>query len=160
MVRIFKMYRFSFKCFLLIAVLYLPTIAQVNGRSNKNDKTEKEVIEIVRQLAKATVQLDISAYERIWAEDIIATNVSGATFTKADDLEQLKSGKLKIETFEVDEIRVNVYGNTVVVTSRQTVKGQYGKTKIDQLNRVTDVFIKRNGMWQLIAEHTSSIPNK
>jgi ketosteroid isomerase-like protein len=125
--------------------------------SNSNTGAKKELIQIERDLAKASLALDAAMYNRIWADDMIAVNPAGIIYTKTEDQAALKSGKLKFDTFDVDQMNVRIFGETAIVVYRQTVKGHYDDHPINDLNRVTDVFVRRKGKWQLVSEHTSLI---
>lgn len=133
--------------------------AQVKKKS-ADSKAEKEVIALVQELAKATLELDAAKYEKIWADNIVCVNPQGYVYGKKETLAGLKSGEVKFERFDVDEINANVWDDTAVVISRQTVKGQAGNHEINEQNRTTDVFVKRKGKWILISESTSLIPTK
>ena len=58
---------------------------------------------------------DASALDRIFADEFIYTSTTGALINKAQQLEAIKSGDLKIEFGKSDEVRVRVYGNTFTV---------------------------------------------
>ena len=140
-------------------VIMLP-FALMSGAFQINDRktatsSETELMQIERDLAQASLALDAATYDRIWADDMMAVNPGGIIYTKAEDQAALKSGKLKFDTFDVDEMNVRVFGETAIVIYRQTVKGHYADHPINDLNRVTDVFVRRKGEWRLVSEHTS-----
>jgi len=50
----------------------------------------------------------------------------------------------------IDEMKVRVYGDTAVVTGQSTVKGIFKTQDISGKYRWTDVFVKRDGKWQIV----------
>ena len=50
----------------------------------------------------------------------------------------------------IDEMKVRVYGDTAVVTGQSTVKGMFKTQDISGKYRWTDVFVKRDGKWQIV----------
>jgi ketosteroid isomerase-like protein len=121
---------------------------------------EQVLMRIERELARASVKLDPAPYDRYWADDFSGIDAAGGFYTKAEHRAALTGGKLKFDSLDVDEMRVRVFGQAAVLTSRRTVRGRYGEQDISADNRVTSVFIRRAGRWQKIAEHTSRITQR
>ena len=60
-----------------------------------------------------------------------------------------------IQSFEFDAVQVHIYGDTAVMRSRYTQKATYqGRDRSGQF-LVTDVWIRRDGRWQVVTRHTS-----
>ena len=57
----------------------------------------------------------------------------------------------------VDRIRVRVIGDTAIVTLDQMEKSRYQGRDIIGRSKWTDTFMKRNGKWQLVANHGSQV---
>jgi ketosteroid isomerase-like protein len=54
-------------------------------------------------------------------------------------------------------MQIRVYGDTAIATGRFFGKGQFKGTPLDERQRFTSVLVKRNGQWQIIAEHCSKL---
>jgi ketosteroid isomerase-like protein len=78
-------------------------------------------------------------------------NVSGATSDKAQMLEQIKSGQIKLQSDDLSDMKVHVYGNTAVVTGKAAVKGVVGGKETDGTVAFTRVWVKKGGKWQSVA---------
>jgi ketosteroid isomerase-like protein len=70
----------------------------------------------------------------------------------------LKSGDLKIESSTPDDMKVQVYGNTAVVTYGTIDKGTYKGKDLSGKYRWMDVFVRRNGRWQIVAGQGTPVP--
>src|SRR5687767_13801192 len=69
---------------------------------------EADVLKLERELASALTTRDVDSYRRIEADDIIITYPDGTTGTKADDIRDIESGSLSVESYEVVEAKVKV----------------------------------------------------
>ena len=116
------------------------TPGQTNGKkASQSGNAEQAIRQLMSELANAQLKNDTAALDRIWADDFIFTNSSGEVQTKAHRLAEFKSGELKFESLSIDDVQVRVYGDTAVVTSRGTVKGQRRGQDISGQSRSTSV---------------------
>ena len=83
--------------------------------------------------------------------------LTGSTFTKADVLENFKSGKLKYDAAETSDMNVRVYGATALVNSTLNIKGHLGDTDISGQFRTVRVLVKRKGQWQSVSHQYTRI---
>jgi ketosteroid isomerase-like protein len=124
------------------------------------EKATQELIKIEKGWSEAYVKKDIAFLDQTLADDYMETNEEGYITTKAEGLENLKSGAFVAISSVQENVKVRVYGDAAVVTGRSTLKAQYkGKDASGQF-QWTDTFIKRDGRWQCVAEHYSKIPQK
>ena len=140
--------------------LVIPDKTFSQTETDKFGKTELEVLKVNEEFDKAIISRDATAYERILADDFIFTSFDGAVTNKTQELAKVKSGDLKFKSGKSDDIRVKVYGKTAVVTGKFTAEGQSKGKDFTFLERYTAVFVKRNGRWQMVAEHASEIAQK
>ena len=68
-----------------------------------------------------------------------------AVENKAQAIADLKSGDLKLQSASLDGAKVQVYGDTAVVTYSSNDKGTYKGKDISGKTRWTDVFVNHNG---------------
>jgi len=132
----------------LVALLALVALAPPLARAQA--PAEKELMDVENHWAEATVKGDVQALERLYADEYLAIDPAGATFTKAQDIANVKSGNFKLATFKLDELKVRLHGEVAVVTGRNTIKATYMGKDISGAYRFTDVFVKRGGRWQVL----------
>ena len=78
--------------------------------------------------------------------------------TRADEINELRSGKVHYDVFENYDMIVRLYGdNTAVVLGKTRVKGTAEGKPLDRVVQFTDTLIKRDGRWQLAAGHVSRL---
>lgn len=125
----------------------------------KLSKTETELMQIERDIGAANVSRDKKFFERIEATECIFTDSGGGITTRAEDIASLDqpAGDTKLIKYEVDEMKVFDYGKTAVVFGRVTTTLKNKDREIVNRSRFTDVFVKRDGRWQIVAGHSSRI---
>ncbi len=62
-----------------------------------------------------------------------------------------------VESAQIDDVRVRLYGSTAVVTGRTTASGRVKGAQVSTRLRFTDVFIKASTGWKVVASHASEI---
>jgi ketosteroid isomerase-like protein len=121
--------------------------------ASPTENVEQVLTKLEQDWAEALVKGDVATIDRIVADDFIATLSDGKSETKAQHIEAVKSGAYKVEFMNLDEIKVHVFGDTAVVTLRQTEKSKTNGKDNSGWYRFTDTWIKRNGKWQIVADH-------
>jgi hypothetical protein len=119
---------------------------------------EKGVLQFERDACKAFLDADVSALERVLTPDFTLTLSNGKVSTRADEINELRSGKVHYDVFENYDMLARHYGNdTAVVLGKTRVKGTAEGKPFDRVVQFTDTLIKRDGRWQLAAGHVSSL---
>jgi ketosteroid isomerase-like protein len=100
---------------------------------------------------------DAATVEHVWSDDHTFTNLFGIVQTNGDRLAEIRSGTRRLQSFDIDDVRVRVYGDTAVVMSRGRLKGQRDGQAFDRQARGLNVYIKRKGRWQLVDAQATRI---
>jgi hypothetical protein len=104
---------------------------------------------------EAALKHDAATVERILADEFVAIGPSGKTSTKAQIVDLTKPGGYTAEALSINNVNVRVFGDAAVVTYTQSEKSQNQGRDLSGRSVWTDVFVKRNGRWQIVAEHAS-----
>ena len=118
---------------------------------------ERDLTKLVNDLNAAIVKPDIAFLERVLAKDYVHYRPHGNVETRAQYLEDRKSGSVDFDSLVADEIKVRVYGDTAIVTYRSTAKGKDPDGAIDEQRRWTRIFVRKNGQWQLVHSQGTTI---
>ena len=119
---------------------------------------QQEVLQFERDACKAFLEADVVALERVLTPDFTLTLSNGEVSTRADEINELHSGKVHYDVFENYDMLARLYGNdTAVVLGKTRVKGTADGKSFDRVVQFTDTLIKRDGRWQLAAGHVSRI---
>jgi ketosteroid isomerase-like protein len=112
---------------------------------------EQELTQLTDQYIAALKSKDTAALERIWGDDLTFISPGGSVLTKAQRLADIQSGATRFDSLETSDRTVRVYGDAAVMTSLTTMKGQYGGQATSGQYRVTNVFARRSGGWQIVS---------
>ena len=153
------------KTLLVIGLVVLPTLMLAAGQTNQPanpgsgalSKAEAAVAQLEREWAEAVKRQDTQKIDRLQAEEYVFTGPGGEVWTKSRALETIKSGDLQIDSFELSDIQVRVYGDTAVITLRVEWNGRFRGAEISGPQRMTDVYVKRDGRWQCVASQATRI---
>ena len=144
------------RCILLATAMTIG-LSVAGTAKDKPGNTDQAVLSIEKEMLNALLKGDASASERYLADTYIFTAPDGEVSNKAQNVADLKSGDLKFQSASLDDAKVSVYGDTAIVTFASTDKGTYKGKDISGRTRWTDVFVKKNGKWQIVASHGSPI---
>ena len=116
------------------------------------------LIELEERLARAWVERDRTFIEGVLAPDWSVTDGSGAVLTRQQVLDEtFASTDRRIDAMTIDEVQVRMFGDTAVVTGRTRASGSYRGATSSVTLRFTDVFVLRQGRWQIVASHGSMV---
>ena len=124
---------------------------------NKGSAAEQDIMRIEKEMLAALLKGDTSSSERYLADKYVFTGPDGLSMGKAQSIEDLKSGNLKLQAASLDDPKVQVYGDTAIVTYSSNDKGTYKGKDISGKTRWTDVFVKQKGRWMIVASHGSPV---
>ena len=124
------------------------------------EKTKAELVQLERDIGAANVRRDAAFFERVEADEFVFTDSGGGLTTKAEDVAGVKAPPnpdARLLAYDVDDVQVRLYGDAAVVTGRVTTRQLVKGEERTGRSRFTDVFVRRDGRWQLVAGHSSRI---
>lgn len=109
-------------------------------------------------MADSIVKGDWDQYAQRLAPDYVRTHYDGRLQNKEEALASLKDPQRKIIVMEAEpDQRVRVYGDTAISSAAFTISVRDSGQVKTRLIRMTDVLVKRNGQWYVVAEHATAI---
>lgn len=136
----------------MMVALTPPAFAQSGGnKSSRNSKEEQAVLKQMNNWLDALRRSDLTALDRIMAEDFMLLAADGTIIDKEQDIAPVKSGEVRFESLNVEGVKVFVYGDTAVVTGTGIYKVTYKGQSSTIRERFFDIYQKRKGQWQVIA---------
>ena len=116
-----------------------------------------ELIGLEEAWAKALLTVDVTFLETILAEDYASTDDEGVVSTRAKELANLRSGDFKCAALKTENYTVRLYGDTAIVTGRNTQSAQFKGKDVSGKFQWTDTWVKRGGRWLCVAGHGSKV---
>ena len=123
------------------------------------NNVEKEVLKLEEELTRTEMRLDVDALDRIYADDIMVTAPIGLCVNKAAVMAEVRQAndKAKVERYDKDDLKVRAYGDTAVTSYRMTAEATFEGTEIKRHFCITNVWMRREGRWQIVARHTANL---
>jgi hypothetical protein len=85
---------------------------------------EKEVLQFERDACKAFLDANPTALKRVLTPDFTLTLSNGEVSTRADEINDARSGKVHYDVFKNYDMKARLYGDsTAVVLGKTRVKG-------------------------------------
>jgi hypothetical protein len=137
---------------LLLALSGTPT-AQVD----RSPSAEREIHQVHAQLIQGYMHNDAALLTRVLADDYTFIDDNGRFLTKPHIIESFRSGDHRIFSYDISEEKIRIYGNAAVLTYRYVSKESYKGQVESGDDRITRVFAKKNGRWQIVAGHETRI---
>ncbi len=143
----------------IFLVLSIPLRAQSVVRAEANPVAEAEIKALELKLADLIVKGDWDEYAKHVGGDYLYTRENGQVENKEEALASLSDVKRKIIVMEMEpaSLVIRLYGDTVVSSAEFTVTVRDSGQVKSRRTRLSDVFVKRDGQWILIAEQGSTI---
>ena len=123
----------------------------------QSGNAEQALLQLERDWEQANAKNDLSLLGRILAPECVTTDSDGRVTTRAEVFARRKSGAVKYTAFTQDDYKVQVIGDTAIVTGRITMKAERDGKDISGQERFTDTFVRRGGQWQAVASHSSRV---
>lgn len=117
----------------------------------ENRTVEQQITALADQFTQALGKADIGFMEKNFAEEFVGVHSDGKLSTKAQEIENVKSGALKWESVDIQERKVRVYGGTALVVALASSKGAVGGKPYSGDYRTIQVWAKQKGNWKLVA---------
>jgi ketosteroid isomerase-like protein len=109
---------------------------------------ERTILEIEKETFEAIRNKDADALSRILDDEFVYRSPQGPDTAKADFIKAVTSLPIKILSVWGENLRVNIYGETAVLTGVQHAKVQMddGEEAISSV-AFTDIFVKSSQGW-------------
>jgi hypothetical protein len=105
----------------------------------------------------AQVRGDVDALDKCLGADLTYVHSSGVVETKDQFLGGIKSGKYKYKAVTTEGVTVRSYGDTAVLGGKATIDVVADGKDLHVVLRFTDVWVKRDGRWQMVAWHSTRL---
>ncbi len=109
--------------------------------------------------AEAYKQHNIDILSSLLADDFVITIEDGSVYSKAGYITHSADSSVRVQVAELSDLKVRLHGETAIVTGAYHEKGESNGKPYEYHDRLTDVWMKIGGKWQVIASQYST-PNK
>jgi hypothetical protein len=146
-----------------ISVLLALSIAlhaqQPDMHADANTVAETEIKNLELKLAELVIRGEWDEYAKNLSSDYLHTRENGHVENKDEALASLRDVKRKIIVMEMEHANaaIRIYRDTAVANAEFTITVRDSGQVKARVIRQTDVFVKCDGQWWLIAEQDTTI---
>jgi len=141
------------RIFTILVLCLLGCFAVRNLAQEKSD-VDTTIRTLESKWVDAYKQRQSIAMAAILAEDYVITLEDGSTYGKVGFI-SYTARPLRVDLAELTDVKVHIHENTAVVIAAYHERGVLDGKSYDYHDRLTDVWMKIGGKWQLIASHYS-----
>jgi len=113
----------------------------------------EELVELSHELVRVVQTHDRARLDELLADEFTLDGAAGRL--DRDELLEASGGAYEIDEFSYEEIDPDVYGSTAVVVSRYRQQASLEGRDVSMRLRVTDVWVRRDGRWQIVRRHAT-----
>src|SRR5215467_14271443 len=133
----------------------LPLIVALLATSVLGFAQEKSDAATIRALelkwTESYKQRSIDILSSLLADEFVITVEDGTVYSKAGYISHTADSKTRVQIAEMSDLRVRMHGDTAIVTGAYHEKGESEGKSYEYRDRLTDVWIKNSGKWQVVA---------
>ena len=126
-------------------------VEQISGN------VEQQIRTLHDQGRQAALKGDAAFFEKHLAAGYFGIGGDGRLSTKAESVQDFKSGVIKYNSIDERDVKVNTYGNTAVVNSVASVKMTANGKPVGGDYRATFVYVKQGGDWREVAFQSTPV---
>lgn len=139
--------------FCLLASLCAFAQAPKAGSSTETAK----LVTLEHMWNEAQVSRDAVAIASMIGERFINTEYDGEVSDRRKFLADFADPKFQPSVMNIDDVKVEMYSTTAIVTGTYHTKGTYGGKPYEHFGRFTDTWIFGDGKWLCVASHSSLV---
>jgi len=113
---------------------------------------EQQILQLFEDGDRALMAADVAEMQRIYADDYVQYDESGKAFTRQEVIENLTSGKVRLVSMKSTGRRIRLLRDDVAVvhgSEEDVIEQDGGRSSVRYV--YTDVVVKREGRWQIVA---------
>ncbi|HTT24108.1 MAG TPA: nuclear transport factor 2 family protein [Candidatus Sulfotelmatobacter sp.] len=119
------------------------------------DPRESKLMVLERLWNEAQVNRDAAALDALVASRFVNTEWDGEISDKQKFLADIRDPHFKPTQANIQDLKINFFGDTAVVTGIYHTQGTYQGKAYDHVGRFTDTWVLDQSKWQCVASHTS-----
>ena len=119
------------------------------------DPRQSKLLVLEHLWNEAQVNRDSSALEALVSSRFVNTEWDGEISDKQRFLADIKDPLFKPALANIQDVKMNFFGDTAVITGVYHTQGTYRGKPYDHVGRFTDTWVFDLGKWQCVASHTS-----
>lgn len=135
----------------------LMALGLISAAQDKSDAATVKALEM--KWTDSYKQHNIEILSSLLADDFVITIEDGSVYSKAGYISHSADSGVQVQVAELSDLKVRIHGDVAFVTGAYHEKGESKGKPYDYHDRLTDVWMKVGGKWQVVSSHYS-VPYK
>jgi hypothetical protein len=132
----------------LLVISALPSYAQASKPATPAANAEQELLNLSKQKWDWMSERNVDALAALFHEQCMFVHM-GATMTKPQELDVIKSGRIQYKKADIEETSVKFFGSTAIVLTKMHLLAVVGGNEVTNPFMVTEVYVQEGGVRKL-----------
>ena len=132
------------------AVLSQSSTNDAVKQQSSNSSVEQELINLSKQKWQWMSERRVDSLDALFHEKAVFVHI-GATMTKTQELEVIRSGGIQYKTVEIQDASVRFIDKTAIVLNKIRLVAVVGGNEVTNPFMVTEVYVQQNSNWKLVS---------
>jgi ketosteroid isomerase-like protein len=97
----------------------------------------------------------VDVLSSLMSDDYVITMEDGSVYGKVGFISHTAQPSEKVDLVEFGDLKIRMHGDAAVVTGSYHEQGESAGKPYDYRDRMTDLWMKADGKWKLVASHYS-----
>jgi ketosteroid isomerase-like protein len=139
-------------------LLWFASVLVLVGSTKAQEASpDNRILENEKALGQAMIHRDVATLSRLVADDWTIQSEGGSTGTKAGFIDDVKTRRLVVSSFNLHDMHVRVFGDVAILQGADDEISSYdGKANNGTYNWL-DVWVKRDGQWISVATQLTRV---
>lgn len=115
---------------------------------NTSSNATQELIELSRQKWEWMSECDVDALATLFHDEAVFVHM-GATMTRDEELEVIRSGAIHYKDVDIQEVSVRFIGTTAILLNKIQLIAVVGGNEVTNPFVVTEVYVQQADAWTL-----------
>jgi len=139
-------------CLLVVMCAFAQTPQTVFSR-----ESAAKLVGLERMWNQAQLSRDATAIGSMIGDKFKNTEYNGEVSDRGKFLADFADPKFRPTVMSIDDVKVEMYSTTAIVTGSYHTKGTYGGRPYEHFGRFTDTWVLQDGIWLCVASHASLV---
>lgn len=148
----------SVRATVLTCAAALALACTASAQTDRRAQSDQQILmKLERDWDYAYHHKDVKFIENVLANEFVATYAEGQRADRARELQLATEFNQQVDSSDLDEFIIHVYGDTAVVNFTQKMTGPSKGKTLTLTFRYMDVFVYRDGRWQCVASQSTRV---
>lgn len=142
---------------LVVLLSVLVSAGTVMAQDTRGQSDQQILMDLEKRWDAAFLKNDVEFVKNVLADEFMAIYDDGSKGDRARELQLVMDFNQRIESSNLDDFSIKVFGDTAVVGFTRTLVGPSKGQRLEYVLRYLDVFVMRSGRWQCVVSQSTKV---